>query len=693
MAFRLSLDEANGQYTFTVVEGVDGGPTSTLVDLTDASNIHGGNVGALLIDVYLDTDSGADAVLVASGTGSSADDTVNYNANAMGVGQGCKVDPGDVLQLAYHEGSHTNVGDLKEMAQAEVSAWHLDAGETGAWTAYLDGVAVGSGTFSGTAAKFDTFTVKPTEIDPATGKLYTAFDTIEFTSPDGTSEYGINQISISDREIFNGADQTLTFGFGLTDADLDPAGGAFSVTFDADQSTPDPVSDPPAAADDYASTEAKSATANIVLVVDTSGSMGDTIGSNQTRLDLVQDAVQNLLNTYGSSLNQVMIVEFNDGASVLTSNGQAWMTGEQAISQVNNLADGGYTDYDSALAAVQSHYGTPPAADNTFIYFLSDGEPTSSDNGNPNTISATERASWTKFMEDKGIDEAYAVGIGPGVSQTDSDLQQVAWSSDGAHNDNVVLVTDETQLSGTLQNIAETVYGNVLTNDTDTDGSPLTVTTVNSQELSGPMTLAGAYGSLQIQADGDFNYQPTDPGQHGYEVFTYTATDNVGQSNDAHLVIQVNSNAGDQLLQGTEGDNSLQGGAGNDALIGRAGDDLLAGGGGLDLLVGDEGQDIFAFSAQGGEGQDIVLDFEVGPTGDVLSFYDVLDENGDAVLSLDDLNVSVAVTGADVELTISGDHGDTQVTLEGINSGHAFDGATTLQQLVDHGVNVQIDSI
>ncbi|MDT8442744.1 MAG: VWA domain-containing protein, partial [Desulfuromonadales bacterium] len=243
VAFRLALNEDDGEYTFTVVNGVDGGPTSTLVDLTDASNIHGGNVGELMIDVYLDEDNAADAVLIASGTGVTADDTVNFNSNAMGVGQGSKIDPGDTLTLEYHAGDFNDPGALKEMAQADVSAWHLDAGETGTWTIYLDGVEVGSGTFTGSSDKFDHFTVMPTETDPD-GNLYTSFDTIKFTSSTG-SEYGINQITIYDREIFDGADQTLTYNFGLTDADLDPASGTFSVTFDADLSTPQLVNEPP----------------------------------------------------------------------------------------------------------------------------------------------------------------------------------------------------------------------------------------------------------------------------------------------------------------------------------------------------------------------------------------------------------------------------------------------------------------
>src|SRR3546814_9484213 len=54
-----------------------------------------------------------------------------------------------------------------------------------------------------------------------------------------------------------------------------------------------------------------------------------------------------------------------------------WMTGGQAIETIEDeIHSGGNTDYDSALDAVREEYGTPPDADKTFVYFLSDGEPT-----------------------------------------------------------------------------------------------------------------------------------------------------------------------------------------------------------------------------------------------------------------------------------------------------------------------------
>ena len=302
---------------------------------------------------------------------------------------------------------------------------------------------------------------------------------------------------------------------------------------DSDTTTVDAVNDPPVAYDNEYSTTVSDATVNIVIVLDTSGSMaGD-------RLALAKDAVNNLINTYGDSLNKVMLVDFNSAATVHTSGGEVWMSGADAITQIDSLIADGWTDYDDAIKAVQDDYGTPPPADNTFVYFLSDGEPTSSDGSNPNTIEPGERDAWETFLGDpeNNIDEVYAIGIGSGVSQTDSDLQQVAWSSEGDDNSNVILVLDENDLSGTLENIAQTVYGNVVTDgdpiDYDPEGDPLTLTEVNGAALTDdPIVLEK--GTLTINPDGEFSFAPNQ-GATGDQVFTYTISD--GDEIDTATVI------------------------------------------------------------------------------------------------------------------------------------------------------------
>ncbi|UCD65415.1 MAG: VWA domain-containing protein, partial [Deltaproteobacteria bacterium] len=299
--------------------------------------------------------------------------------------------------------------------------------------------------------------------------------------------------------------------------------------------TVDPVNDPPVAIDDSYSTTATDATANVVLVIDTSGSMeGDPLALTKT-------AVANLINTYGNSLQGVMVVEFNTNASVLTNGGNVWMSGPNAISQVNGLEAGGWTDYDDAIQAVQNNYNgvngteTPPDADNTFVYFLSDGDPRPVDDPD-SFVQADDRAAWETFLNNEDIDEVYAVGIGDGVTTT-TYLETVAWTSDagGAPIDNVIMVDTFDDLSGTLESIAQTVYGNVITdgtaNDYDPDGDPISVTHVNGNALDGDSSTYDEFvldkGTLSINEVGEFSFTPN-TNTTGNQTFDYTIDDGFG---------------------------------------------------------------------------------------------------------------------------------------------------------------------
>lgn len=69
-------------------------------------------------------------------------------------------------------------------------------------------------------------------------------------------------------------------------------------------------------------------------------------------------------------------------------------------------------------------------------------------------------------------------------------------------------------------------------------------------------------------------------------------------------------NQSDNWLTGNSGGNEIRGLDGNDRLIGLDGDDVLTGGRGGDVLQGGRGRDTFVFT--GGDGIDVITDFEVG---------------------------------------------------------------------------------
>ncbi|KAF0811279.1 Serralysin C [Andreprevotia sp. IGB-42] len=305
-------------------------------------------------------------------------------------------------------------------------------------------------------------------------------------------------------------------------------------------------------------TTVSTATVNLVLVVDSSGSI------STTELNLIKAAISNLMDTYGTALQRVMLVDFDDNARVFHVNtdgsGSVWLTQDQAEGKYGSISSGGNTDYDDALTAVQSNFGTQPVADKTYVYFLSDGEPTESDGSNPNTIEPSERTAWETFLNGK-VDEVYAIGIGSGVSQTDPDLRDVAWSSTGAHNDNVILISSASELDGTLTTIALS-NGDVTLNDSfgldgssgthpklvslsyDADGAGAGVATVyifDSTHHQFTIDLGAGRGTLAIHEDGTYTYTASS-GSNGLPFSVeYTIRDADGSLSTASMLFDPNA--------------------------------------------------------------------------------------------------------------------------------------------------------
>ncbi|MGL5846919.1 MAG: DUF5801 repeats-in-toxin domain-containing protein [Aeromonas veronii] len=339
-------------------------------------------------------------------------------------------------------------------------------------------------------------------------------------------------------------------------------------------------------------TSGTNGTVNLVLVLDSSGSIGDT------NMQVIKDAVTNLMNSYGNSLVKVMLVDFAGSATVKSVGSQVWLTKDQATGQLTTISSGGSTDYDDALQAVQDNYGTPPSADNTFVFFISDGVPSSTDDA----INTAERNEWTNFLTQKGIDGAYAVGIGS-TSVLDADLQSVAWSPSGAHNSNVVVINTAGQLSGTLTNLTQVIDGNVTTNDSagaDGFATPKLVSveyngttyTFNNSNTSFSIALGTNKGTLYIENDGDYRFTPPSGGAEGAPVeITYKIKDGDGDTSSAKLtiinpVLVVGSNANDT---GSGASTAIDDHVRPNPLLAPDVDGAIVGGVGADVLIGDVG--------------------------------------------------------------------------------------------------------
>ncbi len=217
----------------------------------------------------------------------------------------------------------------------------------------------------------------------------------------------------------------------------------------------------------------------------------------------------------------------------------------------------------------------------------------------------------------------------------------------------------------------ESASGNVLGNDTDPNGDPLSVSGFRAGTAAdtnaGPgATVQGRYGTLTLNADGSYTYTadsdlldtlPAD----AQDVFTYLVSDGQGGSDEATLTITIdergdnrttngtsrhdtingdqspsgagtedtiNAGTGNDTVNGLGGADTLYGGSGNDtlnggdgrdklfgesgtdAIDGGAGDDDINGGSGNDRMTGGDGADDFIF--QNGNGYDTIVDFQVG---------------------------------------------------------------------------------
>lgn len=109
--------------------------------------------------------------------------------------------------------------------------------------------------------------------------------------------------------------------------------------------------------------------------------------------------------------------------------------------------------------------------------------------------------------------------------------------------------------------------------------------------------------------------------------------------------------ADNDVLRGGGGRDVLKGGRGDDQLFGDGGNDILKGGHGSDMLTGGKGADTFVF-ASGQSGSDTVKDF--AETLDIIAIH---------LRGLDESSVTVAINGANTEITFGTD----LITLEGVN--------------------------
>lgn len=198
---------------------------------------------------------------------------------------------------------------------------------------------------------------------------------------------------------------------------------------------------------------------NLILTLDTSGSMGDRVNDgdpntnpNPTRLDILKASMNRLIDQYEAQGGvMVQITTFNTTAG----ESSAWLTAVQAKNLIAALTAGGNTNYEDALfETAEGNGASTPPADQTMAYFVSDGEPTVENYGIGGSrgqsiigsaLDSDYLSVWTTFVGD-GVDHLFVVGVGNNLNTTY--LQEIAGAA--GTDGEVVLVNNPLNLSAEL---------------------------------------------------------------------------------------------------------------------------------------------------------------------------------------------------------------------------------------------------
>jgi hypothetical protein len=410
--------------------------------------------------------------------------------------------------------------------------------------------------------------------------------------------------------------------------------------------------------------------ANIVFVLDTSGSMVSPISftnstgtHTETRLQALEDSVIATLKQLANSGAHVVVHldQFSDTATSigtfdLSVPGQLNM----AISAVKGLTPGGNTNYEAGLQSALNWINTATVADVNKVVFVSDGQPNALNN---NTGNGTETTNESSSTSDQAIAAVLGTLSASGSIHADHVSEVAAIAAKGYDlqavgiNVGSSLGTSASPTAlGFLSELEGYNYGTVTTGHTADN-----ITTANQLastigSLTGSQTIATAAGSDVLHGGvgndlifgdamntdklaADHGLTGLYPAGSGSAVFTalesgssgWTRTDTVNyiQTHADELGAESGRTGGNDVIYGEAGNDRIYGQEGNDTIDGGAGDDWIRGGTGNDTLTGGVGADVFAWSlgdqgTSSAKAVDHITDFQANVAGEAIDLRDLL---------------------------------------------------------------------
>ncbi|QIR76842.1 beta strand repeat-containing protein [Sulfurospirillum diekertiae] len=320
-------------------------------------------------------------------------------------------------------------------------------------------------------------------------------------------------------------------------------------------------------------TTTHSGTTNLVLTLDVSGSMNSNVsGSSQTRFEIARDALVNMINQYKEQgTTDVNLTLFGDNALNV-----GWMSASSAVTYLNSLSmnswdylysnstyvnvNTGSTDYYDAINATKAISFTGHTADQTIVYFLSDGEPNENTSSVDQDTDATIKA-WKTFIT-ANADDLHVIAIGGNVGDpvylnTVQVLDGKAYTDSAHHVQEYIEVSNVTGLSSTLSGTVTVPHvesGSVITeagvlNLTDVAGADgwanpklVSVTydgvTHTFDSTHTTFTITTSAGTVTIDNQGNYSFTSLTNVAHDVSSsITYTVADSDGSTAQAHLTV------------------------------------------------------------------------------------------------------------------------------------------------------------
>ncbi|SLJ84791.1 VWA domain-containing protein [Psychrobacter sp. DAB_AL43B] len=535
------------------------------------------------------------------------------------------------------------------------------------------------------------------EVGAITGNSTTGF----------SATYETTLLHAIDHPLNNMEDQlAVNFGVTINDGQLDSLTTQFSVIVEDDR---------PTLAEGTVSVPVEPVNSNVMIVLDTSGSMNDSSGvakpggGTYTRLQVAKQAINKLLDGY-DDLGDVKVQLITFAGTADRNPGpidNRWLTVSEAKSIVGGLSANGSTDYDAALASAKLGFSETGKLGNAtnYSYFLTDGEPNQGGG-----ITGSEIADWTNWLDTQSI-KSYALGLGTNVNI--SKIDPIAYNGITQVDDNALakIVSNLNQLDSILQGtlppaisknlmkgdlstsdsgygadggalyditIDQTVYQyDRINNDMLVNNVPVDIATYDPATFEFTVETA-LNGVLTVNViTGDYTYQAASTPASYQEVIAFTVQDNDGDLVSSSQTLDVYPKGDGITLLGTENADTLIGRAlADDVISGAGGDDIIQGRSGNDTLTGGTGNDLFVWRADD-KGSVANPDFDIITdltSGDKIVLRDLL--VGETIGNLDSMKEFVnwdSVTGI---LHISSNGGYT----DGV-----YDGSKT-------DLNIQLDS-